>query len=479
MCSATSASVWRLRVWLRPLGSPTRPVKLPMISTTVWPKRWNWASFRSTTAWPRVRCGDEGSMPSLTRRGRPWTRAASSRSSRAPAGRTASAPAVRTRSSCFASADVGIYGTSLVWSPGPGAMVVTRSPAPGAGSRAMLARRHRSSGWAPAAAGTGTGAAGGDVGAGGDEGAPGAVGGAGDADAAGPGDLGVGHGPPFGEPHGTGAKVGAVGPGAQAQRLGQAAGPAREVPRAAGGPARGHRIDPEDGLPSAQQDSLGHARRRADDVDAVVHPVGEVDVEMPGWTEHHRVAWRPAAVGVAGGILAGAVVGLDLHQPDRRTPLWRVVDQQAAEQVARHLEHRPQVEALRQRPQRPRGQLPARAGRLPGPRRRRGQTRLFGSGGGHRRPRPLARKRSRPAAGRVLTTCSGPIQPRPAVATEKRMLARWPGPWLSEPKASRAACRVATRSCSSPRSSRAGEPFTSRAVPVRAAAAQSASTSTS
>src|SRR4029453_8146036 len=88
----TSASLCCLRVWLRPLGSPTIPVKLPMIRTTVWPRRWNWASLRRTTAWPRVRWAEDGSMPSLTRSGRPSAAAACSRSPSPPGGEISATP---------------------------------------------------------------------------------------------------------------------------------------------------------------------------------------------------------------------------------------------------------------------------------------------------------------------------------------------------------------------------------------------------
>ena len=36
----------------------------------MWPKSWNWRSFRNTTACPKVRSVPDGSMPSLTRSGR-------------------------------------------------------------------------------------------------------------------------------------------------------------------------------------------------------------------------------------------------------------------------------------------------------------------------------------------------------------------------------------------------------------------------
>ena len=61
-----------------------------MIITAVWPAAWNWRSFSRTTTWPRWMSGAVGSMPSLTRSGRPSSR----RRSSSPAGSTSTAPRV-------------------------------------------------------------------------------------------------------------------------------------------------------------------------------------------------------------------------------------------------------------------------------------------------------------------------------------------------------------------------------------------------
>src|SRR5215218_6110056 len=79
------------------------PVKLPMISTGVCPKRWNWASLRRTTACPRVRWAEDGSMPSLTRRGRP----SPSRSARTSRGCSSATPEVST-CSCSSTGALGV-----------------------------------------------------------------------------------------------------------------------------------------------------------------------------------------------------------------------------------------------------------------------------------------------------------------------------------------------------------------------------------
>ena len=86
-CASISSPVSTGRVAERPLGSPTRAVKSPTMSTTVWPRSWNSRSFWRTTVWPRWRSLAVGSMPSFARSGRPVAR----RASRAPAGSTSTA----------------------------------------------------------------------------------------------------------------------------------------------------------------------------------------------------------------------------------------------------------------------------------------------------------------------------------------------------------------------------------------------------
>src|SRR6266511_2830388 len=68
----TTSAVSRGRVSDFPLGSPTRAVKSPTMSTAVCPASWKCRSFRSTTH-PKVTAGAVGSRPSLTRRDRPVT----------------------------------------------------------------------------------------------------------------------------------------------------------------------------------------------------------------------------------------------------------------------------------------------------------------------------------------------------------------------------------------------------------------------
>jgi hypothetical protein len=62
---------------------------------------------------------------------------------------------------------------------------------------------------------------------------------------------------------------------------------------------------------------------------------------VAGRAEHDRVAGGGAAVGVAGRVEPGPVVGLGLDQPDRAGAVRGLVQQQPPEQVAGHLQQRP------------------------------------------------------------------------------------------------------------------------------------------
>ena len=88
----------------------------------------------------------------------------------------------------------------------------------------------------------------------------------------------------------------------------------RATSSAAGG------LDAVDDLAGAQQDRARPALRSAGDVAAEVHAVGEVDVEVPGRSEHHRVAVGAAVEGVRAGVV-GSVVRLHLGEPDRHSPV--------------------------------------------------------------------------------------------------------------------------------------------------------------
>ena len=130
-----------------------------------------------------------------------------------------------------------------------------------------------------------------------------------------------------------------------------------QLRRAVGqGPVRSRRgATPAHGVVARQHPPRPQQHRRpvpgrpAHDVHAVVHPVGEVDVGVPGRSEHRGVAGRAAAVGVGGRVRLVVRLGLDDAHLDP-----------GAVQVGAH-QHRPQqVAGDRQR-------VPDRAGRARAP----------------------------------------------------------------------------------------------------------------
>ena len=141
----------------------------------------------------------------------------------------------------------------------------------------------------------------------------------------------------------------------EAECHGQPCGPAGEVAfgdrtaraaRSGGpGPPRCPRSPPRPAA-APPTDALG----QADQVGTEVHAVGEIDVQVPGRPEHHRVAGRPAAIGVGGGVLARHAVRLDLGQPhrDRARPAGRA-STRPSRSGATSCSDRPVEEGARQR----------------------------------------------------------------------------------------------------------------------------------
>src|SRR6185436_7831210 len=65
-----------------------------------------------------------------------------------------------------------------------------------------------------------------------------------------------------------------------------------------------HQFDSIDRLQRANEHSLPHPFRRRHDVEAMIHPVDQINVSMPRRTEHHSGARGLSAAGMAGGIVA-------------------------------------------------------------------------------------------------------------------------------------------------------------------------------
>src|SRR3954447_8072379 len=85
--------------------------------TTVWPASWNSRSFRRTTVWPTWMSGAVGSMPSLTRSGRPSASACASFAASAPSGRQSTAFRARYAAAAWA-AELVTAGLGAASEPG-------------------------------------------------------------------------------------------------------------------------------------------------------------------------------------------------------------------------------------------------------------------------------------------------------------------------------------------------------------------------
>ncbi len=213
--------------------------------------------------------------------------------------------------------------------------------------------RSRAPGRRSTALARGVGAVGADGGVGVDPVAPG-VGGALAADAgtraaADRGGLGRGTGEDAERSAAVGAGVGAVEGAVDAERGGEPGRALGEVALLAGGGPPGARevgagCDP----PGPEQHPAGPADRTAHQVQAVPHAVGEVDVGVAGRAEHDGVAVGAAPVGVGAGVV-GAVVRLDLGEPQFDGAVVGGPDQGAAEQVGGDLQDGPVEERALQR----------------------------------------------------------------------------------------------------------------------------------
>ena len=101
--------------------------------------------------------------------------------------------------------------------------------------------------------------------------------------------------------------------GPNAQRLTELARTIGQVGVGASHTPSTHRAETFGGLDGTDQDRLSASDRTCHDVDALVDAVAEVDVEMPGRAEHHRVARRFSVERMARRIIRH--IGLDLNDP--------------------------------------------------------------------------------------------------------------------------------------------------------------------
>lgn len=137
-----------------------------------------------------------------------------------------------------------------------------------------------------------------------------------------------------------GKHVGAVQLPIDAESLRQPRRAARQVPvHSRVVPAAPGCVQPRDDFPCPQQQPSGIARCTANHIGAVVHPVGEVHVQMTCLTEHRCVPGGLSAEGVRAGIF-GAHIRLHLGDAYRDRMLAVVVRQPRAKQERRNLDSR-------------------------------------------------------------------------------------------------------------------------------------------
>jgi hypothetical protein len=84
------------------------------------------------------------------------------------------------------------------------------------------------------------------------------------------------------------------------------------VGKAVGGPVTAHDVEPVGGFEGAYEDGDRFVGLAADDIEAEVHAVGEVDVGGAGGSVHGLVAWRAASGETVAAAVVDAEVGLDL-----------------------------------------------------------------------------------------------------------------------------------------------------------------------
>ena len=106
----------------------------------------------------------------------------------------------------------------------------------------------------------------------------------------------------------------------------------------------GHGVEACDGLKGADEDAAGVSIGLAGDVQAVVHPVDEVDVGEAGGAEEDGVAGGLAVIGVGGGVVE-AEVGFDLDDASSEGLAVPTACDEFAEETAGHDVGRVEVEA--------------------------------------------------------------------------------------------------------------------------------------
>jgi hypothetical protein len=101
-------------------------------------------------------------------------------------------------------------------------------------------------------------------------------------------------------------------------------------------PPAGHQVGSLAGFQRPNQDSPGNAFLFRDQVEKKMVSIAEINISVPGRTEHDPVPWGPAPGGMAPRVVFGKV-GLHLNDPARGNALRTFMGEDLAQQVAGHL----------------------------------------------------------------------------------------------------------------------------------------------
>jgi hypothetical protein len=119
----------------------------------------------------------------------------------------------------------------------------------------------------------------------------------------------------------------------EGEGLAELGGAAAEGSRLSGCASLAHGVDAFDGLEGADEDGDGLVGFPADDVEAVVHAIGEVDVGGARGCVHGLVAGCAPGAEAVGGAVADAEVGLGLDdEPGEARAVGEDADEEGAEQ---------------------------------------------------------------------------------------------------------------------------------------------------
>ena len=110
-----------------------------------------------------------------------------------------------------------------------------------------------------------------------------------------------------------------------------------------------HTLDTIGRCHGTDQDGFRNAHSPSHDVQAVMHPVGEVDVSMPRRPVHDLVTRRAPSAGRMTREISRTAIGLHLDDdPRRHRAVGRAIHEQAAEQIAGYAKGGAVVEGSRE-----------------------------------------------------------------------------------------------------------------------------------